>query len=119
MHAHRLLYGFCESAIDNTLAAISVTPSPFRGMPADALTTELLPHQLRTKWLGVVYAAAQGLAFAMISLGGACRQPTASSAFFLSIGVVSAVCALVLALQLEETRPSQAAAPADASRSAV
>ena len=67
-----------------------------------------MPAHLRASWLGVVYAAAQALAFTLISVGGACEpSDTANAALFLALGLASAACALVLGLWLVETRPAQ------------
>ena len=70
------------------------------------LTTELMPPRLRSSWLGVVYAAAQAIAFVMITIGGACEpSDAANGVLFLVLGLGSAACALVFSLWLVETRP--------------
>jgi MFS family permease len=68
--------------------------------------TELLPLSLRSRWLGVVFAAAQVLAFGVTTLGSAlAASDAATCALFVGSSVLMAICACVLGALLPETRP--------------
>ena len=69
-------------------------------------STELLPLSLRSRWLGVVFAAAQVLAFGVTTLGSAlATSDAATCALFVGSSALMAICACVLGALLPETRP--------------